>query len=253
MKNWKTQNWLPVYILSAAVLSACGASSSDSSFANPSGNVTSTSGGSSSSGSSGSTSSSGSSSGSSSTSTTSLAPALQFAQFGVTGSGGKTPTYSTRSANGAYITTDNILKVRLTVANGGLLQAPSGYSGFSTNYSCASFNVYLYDDTGTQVGSATTQMLQVPGEPPCVNSTGEASQDIDFSSSVNGPHGGLEVRVTASQYDFYCKLWYDYYSMYGISSPYYGYYSYWCPSKAVYQNHTVDASLQVEVNGTTFQ
>lgn len=251
MKNWKSPNRLPVYILVAGVLSACGTSMGT--FSTP---TTSTANSSLASGATNS-----SSSGSSGTTTTTpdptttgtgSAPAYQFAQFGVTGSGGLTPTYSTKS-NGGYISTDNVLKVRVTAANGGLLQAPSGYSGFSTNYSCVSFNVYIYDDSGTQIGSKTTQMLQVSGQPPCLGSTGTDHQDLDFSGSVSNPHGGIEVRVTANQYDFYCKLWYQEYNLMGAFSPYYQYYSYWCPSKAVYMNHTVDASLQVQVNGTTFQ
>jgi hypothetical protein len=250
MKNWMT--CLPVYILVAGALSACGASSG-ATFNNASGNASSNLLG----------TTPGVLPTPTPTTTNNLGPALSFAQFGVTGPSAANlvsanPVWSSFTENHSYISTDNLLRVRVTTAAGGLLQPPTslgaGYSGFSTNYSCASYQVDIFDDTGTRIGSQSTGMLQVPGQEPCLNSTGSASQDLNFDSSVGGgPHGGVEVRVSALQYDFYCKLLYDYAAAYGLNPRSSTFYSFWCPSKAVFVSHTVDASIQVEVNGTQFQ
>lgn len=241
MTDWKQLKSLPVYISVAALLSACGASST--SFQNSAGNGTATN-----------------NSGvanptptpTPTSTTTNLADALSFSNIAVTGAGGTNPTYSTYSASSAYIQTDNVLKVRVTVEPGTSNLAISTYSGFSANYNCVSYQVSIYDDSGAMIGSQETGMLQVAGTSPCIGSTGNNYQDLDFSGSVVNPHGGINVEVQALSYDWYCQLWYDYYNEYGIYSPYADYYSYWCPSKAVYKTHVVDSSIEVMTNGTQF-
>ena len=171
----------------------------------------------------------------------------------MSGQSGTNPVYSTKAQNGAYISTDNILKIEVLAQPGtAVLQSPSGqYSGFSTNYHCISYQVSVYDDTGTMIGSQTTKLLASDSTNSiCTGSP--SSQILDFSGSVQSPHGGVDVRVQPLAYDWYCELWYDNYNIYGFSSPYYSYYSYWCPSKAVYANHEVNASIQIQVNGTQF-
>jgi hypothetical protein len=238
MNSWKHLYWVPVYISTAAMMSACGLTSSTS-FGSSASTTAATS------------STSGTSGTSTSGSTTSSDPAaLSFANISMTGAGGTNPTYSTLKASGAYIQTDDTLKVRVLVEPGTSGLSISTYSGFSANYNCVSYEVSIYDDSGALIGSQDTGMLQVTGSSECMNSSGTNYQDLDFSGSVTGPHGGLNVEVQALSYDWYCQLWYDYYDMYGSYSPYYSYYSYWCPSKAVYKTHTIDASIQVETNGT---
>jgi hypothetical protein len=259
MKNWKWQKQLPVYIplfiLGAGILSACGAATT--AFQNTAG-------------------SSLNSSGTTvapiptptPTQSTALNPALSFeisnttATNTLTGQGGTHPVYSTFQDSGQYLSTDNLLKVQVSVQSGGLLSdsvavtGSSAYSGFSATYDCASFEVDIYDNSGNHLGSQQTEMLQVAGSQGCLQypqANGPVSQILDFSGNIaEAPHGPLDVRVTALQYDFYCKLLYDYAQSIGISPLESSYYSFWCPSKIVYKTHTVSAGLEIEVNGTTF-
>lgn len=241
MNNWKNATRLPVYIGIAAILSACGASSSTSFGTALSGVSSNTSGG-----------------GTiitptptpSPTTSSTLSPALSFANFAMSGPGGKNPTYST----GDTIATDDTLKVQVQAMPGtALLESPSGqYSGFSANYHCISYQVSVYDSTGAMIGSQTTQLLAADTQ-NSICTGNPNTQILDFSGSVaNGSHGLLNVEVQPLAYDWYCQLWYEQYDIYGVYSPYYQYYSYWCPSKAVYANHQVNASIQVEVDGTQF-
>jgi hypothetical protein len=113
-----------------------------------------------------------------------------------------------------------------------------------------SYQVSIYDDSGTLIGSQETGMLQVSGTSECIGSSGSNYQDLDFSGSVINPHGGIDVRLQALSYDWYCQLWYDYLDEGNYT--YYSDYNYFCPSKAVYRLHTVDASIEVQTNGTQF-
>src|SRR6185437_6198705 len=104
MKNWN----LPVYIGVAALLSACGAATT--SFQNTAGSGTPQN------------NSSNVIPNPNPTQTISSDPAaLAFSNINVTGAGGTNPTYSTFSANGAYIQTDNELKVRVVAEPGSSL------------------------------------------------------------------------------------------------------------------------------------
>jgi hypothetical protein len=155
----------------------------------------------------------------------------------------------------SYITTTNLLQVQVTPASGGLLAAPTGtYSGFSANYNCASYQVQVLDESGDILGSQTTGMLALNSAAPCMDASGNAitttSQVLNFSGAISeSSHGPLDIRVEAVNYDFYCKMLYDYLGEYATESEYY---SLWCPSKVVYYTHTVGASIEVEINGTTF-
>ena len=260
MKNWKRLKALPVYIAMASIVSGCGAATT--AFQNSAGTGAN-------------------SNGSSNpflnpipvpspTQSTSLSSALNY-EIGntgisgtagsckdcLTGQGGNYPVYSTQVSSGSYISTDNLLQVKVSVQSGGLLSATGAaagtqYSGFSATYDCASFQVDVLDQNGNSYGSQQTGMLAVPGSQGCFSeyNGGASSETLDFSGNLSqGPHGGLDVRVTALNYDFYCKLLYTYLGALATESEYY---SFWCPNKIVYKNHSVSAQLQVEVNGTTF-
>jgi len=248
MTNWKHLNRLPVYILAAVILTSCGTSTSFSGSGSTPivANVTPTP----------TPSPSG---------TTSSSPALSYSGILVTGPGGTSPTYSAACestnvtcANPSYITTTNLLEVQVTPQAGGLLAAPTGvYSGFSATYNCASYQVEVLDDQGDVLGSQQTGMLAVSASAPCMDGSGNAitttSQILNFSPTISqSSHGPLDVRISAVDYDFYCKLWYQEYDLYGYESPYYAYYTEWCPSKVVFKNHTIGVSMEVEINGTSF-
>jgi hypothetical protein len=258
MTTWKLLYRLPVYILVAGSMSACGAATG--SFGN-SGTAAAAA------------SSTGTSTATTTTTTTSTSPALSYSGILVTGSeatatseaytsysaacettisgSGKVPT----CANPSYISTTNLLEVQVTPAEGGLLAAPTGtYSGFSANYNCASYQVQVVNSSGQVLGSQQTGMLAISASAPCMDASGNAitttSQILNFSSQISqSSHGPLDVQISAVNYDFYCKMLYDYLGEYATESEYY---NLWCPSKAVYYSHTIGVSMEIEVNGTTF-
>jgi hypothetical protein len=187
------------------------------------------------------------------TTTNSQYPAENFS-FSITGQGGATPTYSTYSNNGSYISTDNLLQVMVTPAAAGELTFPSTsttqYSAFTASYNCITYTVSVYDSTGALLQSQTTGTLALTsGNSGC--SSSPTSQTLDFSSVVvSGSHNGVYVTVSADNYDFYCQYWYSLYDAYGTASPWYADYSSFCPMRAVYKTHTVNGSLSVITNGS---
>jgi hypothetical protein len=243
-KKFNIMNSLPVYILAVFAVSSCGGSATT--FTNP---ITS-----------GGTSSSGGTIYSYPTVTTSPSPTVTSAypaenfSFSITGQGGATPSYSTYSDNGSYITTDNLLKVTVTPGSAGELAFPTTsstqYSAFTATYNCITYTVSIYDSTNALLQSQTTQTLAVTaGDSGCPSAP--TSQTLDFSSTVvSGIHNGVYAVVTADNYDFYCQYWYSLYYAYGTASPWYADYSSFCPMRAVYKTHTVTGSLSVITNGS---
>jgi hypothetical protein len=240
MKKLNKMKSLPVFILAVMIASSCGGSATT--FTNPinSGGtastyvyptVTPTP----------------------TTSTTSEYPAENFS-FSITGQGGATPTYSTLSNNGSYITTDNLLEVTVTPAAAGELTFPSTsttqYSAFTASYNCITYTVSVYNQAGGLLQSQTTGTLALTtGNSGCPSAP--TSQTLNFSSTVvSGNAGPVYITVNADNYDFYCQYWYSLYDAYGSSSPWYADYSSFCPMRAVYKTHTVNGSLSVITNGS---
>jgi putative hemolysin len=176
----------------------------------------------------------------------------QTIPFSVTGQGGTSPTFSTDSNGGSYLTTNNFLQVTVAAGAGGNFTFPSTttnqYSSFSDTYNCVSYTVSVYDKTNALLASRTTQTLAVTaGNSGCPGSP--TSQTLDLSDVItSGNHDGLTLSVQANSYDFYCQYWYSLYYAFGTASPWYADYSSFCPMKQVYQTHTVNGSLGVVTN-----
>jgi len=239
MKNWKKLRGLPVYTtvaLIALATSSCGGSavtygqtaagsSSPTTFATPTP-----------------TASSAADSGN----------APQTFYFTVNGPGGATPTFTTGSAP-ALISTDNLLQVEVDAGTAAEASIPG--SSFTANYDCVSYIVSVYDQNGNVLQSQATGTLSANG----ANSSGicpsaQNSVTLNFNGVVsNGTHGGVSIGVTASQYDFYCQLWWtdNYLSEEtGQISPFAADYNIMCPLKGVLPQHTVTGTLKVQTNGS---
>jgi hypothetical protein len=176
-------------------------------------------------------------------------------------------SFSLTGSNTSYEVTTNsnsTLSVRLKAEDGAKM-ALTG-SNFTTNYSCASFDVSLLIQntvTGEWTESETvrSKTLQVDGQAPCGN--GVAYDDIDFSGSLSPGHGALKIKISAPRYDFLCKMYYACWQTYGAQ--YYAYgtacydlmsqasYQQVCPSKSVYSTHVVKGAFQIKIDGTSFR
>lgn len=249
MRNQKTISAIGLSLAAVAFLSGCGGTSyradeEDSVIQNADG--TSTSGGS---------FTGGSSSGSSSSSSVSgtFVPAWSD-DFSVTGSGGSSPSYTTD-----VISTDNLLNVKIIARGAGQISYP-GYSNASAQYKCIEYKVQVINaNTNGNIGaSVTTSTMAVDGgSSSCSGAAGE--QTIDLSSRVGPGHPPVKIKVEATRYDYYCQIWtscnynYSYYiynqTMCYYSFPFYMQGSY-CPLRTIYQTHTVQGTIEVQVNGT---
>jgi hypothetical protein len=163
-------------------------------------------------------------------------PAITFS-FSVTGSGGALPAYTT-----PVINTDNILKIKITPGLSDRISIPT-YSNFTANYECVTYTV-------TALGKSVTTEVLCPSQPDK-----PSSQIIDFSDRLGPGHGPVTVTVDRVRYDFYCLLWTQcqlepfnptcYYSFYPAA------YSFYCPLRTTYRNHTVTGNLAIQVNGSS--
>ncbi len=182
------------------------------------------------------TSGSGSGSGSSgSSSGTEWDNAIKLS-FSLNGANSGNETYTS-----APITTDNLLKVRVSALPGGQNVVPGQTTGYQANYYCAGYTVKA-------LGQAVdTNALSVyPGGVQGLCQNGQ-SQVIDFSGRLTPGHGDIVIEVTKPRYDWYCMLWFD---------PYYrslmgGTYAMFCPLRNVYQYHTVQGSIEILTNGAS--
>ena len=179
------------------------------------------------------------------------------AEFSMNGTGGNVTSFSTQGA-GIIVNTENVLKVTVRAGQAGALSiaGTSGGSSFTANYSCVS---YLVTVGGRSV---RTSPLLANGQPSAACPNGVAEQTIDFSDRT-APGQTYNVVVSEPRYDFYCQMYAQYHNqcLY-IMGPYENYwygdcYSWksayqgsYCPTRAVYKNHTVSGSLEIQVNGT---
>lgn len=173
-------------------------------------------------------------------------------------------TYGTApSTVTSELRTDTKLLVKVTADSATRNTGTPVYTNFAAEYHCAVFKVTLQMDTGngtyTDLGSVITNSLKVAGTEGCTGSV--ASQTIDFSAFMSPGHGNVKIKVESMKTDFYCIL----YNKCLAFKTQYGYWSYdcgWaspsnmalyaCPTKTIYQYHTVNGSLEVQVNGTAF-
>lgn len=178
-------------------------------------------------------------------------PALPFS-FSVYG---QQPTTAT-----SEILTDNMLKVKIKADSATRNQGTPQYTNFAAEYNCAVYKVTLQMQTGsgwTSVSSVVTNPLTVPNTGGCANS--QAEQTIDFSGFMTAGHGKVRIAVEAVKTDFYCIL-YNKCVNFVRSYGYWSYDCYWaaqvnmtqytCPLKTVYQYHTVNGNLEVQINGS---
>lgn len=169
--------------------------------------------------------------------------------FELNGVNGNKTSYNTNE-QGLQIITENVLKVTVRAGQAAPNSLNNGSSSpFTANYSCVS---YLITVGGRSV---RTKPLRVGSQPSPYCPDAVAEQTIDFSDRT-GPGNDLSVRVTEPRYDFYCQMWYSC-QMYPNNTTYtcyysfpYSYYNSYCPTRAVYQTHTVTGELEIQVNGT---
>jgi hypothetical protein len=181
-----------------------------------------------------------------------ISPALSFENFSMSGLGGSNPIYSTYQSTGAYIDTGDTLKVEVIASlPSAPLQAPPGYPNFSSNYGCISYSVSLYDQAGTLLNVQRTEALAVNGGSTLCSGS-PSSQVLDFSAAILNAQRGVDVQIQPADYDWFCQFWNQQNDLYGASSPYFQDYSNWCFSTSVYSGHEVNASIEVQVNGTEF-
>jgi|GEM_PF-1712989 len=176
----------------------------------------------------------------SSTTSESVLPAITES-FTVSGSSGTSPSYTTT------VNTDNLLKIKVTAGGAGQITDPN--YGFSGTYGCVSYKVTVLGST------QTTKLLAVGSQSDmlsAINCPGAStSQVLDFSGRLTSGHGSITVKVEAAAYDFYCRGCETYPWLYNAYP--YGAYScsLYCPSRPVYQTHTVTGNLDIQVNGTS--
>jgi len=181
-------------------------------------------------------------------------PALPFS-FSVYG---QAPTTATSD-----ILTDNMLKVKITADSATRNQGTPTYTNFAAEYNCAVYKVTLQmerNGTWSDTTSVVTKSIAVPGTGGCQDSV--ESQTIDLSGFMTAGHGLVRIKVEAVKTDFYCIL-YNKCTSFARQYGYWSYDCYWaaqvnmtqytCPLKTVYQYHTVNGNLEVQINGTDFQ
>lgn len=139
-----------------------------------------------------------------------------------------------------------------------------GGTNFAAEYHCAIFKITLQMQSGsgpyyTDLASVVTSPLSVAGTAGCTGSI--ANQTINFSAYMTPGHGNIKIKVESMKTDFYCILYtacLDLRNQYGFwtngctwaSPPNMATYA--CPTKTIFSNHTVNGSLEVQVNGTSF-
>ena len=169
----------------------------------------------------------------------------------ITGAGGAYPTSST----GGIATTDNMLQIRITAAQGSQVAIP-GYSNFQAAYGCVKYTV-------TAMGVAiSTQTLAVAGGDNSFCPSAPNSQILDFRGYLShGSANNINVGITSATNDFYCQEYryyceqYDYYNYYYTGScnnpvmP--GPSSYYCPLHTLYRSHVVNATVEVRTDSTS--
>lgn len=175
----------------------------------------------------------------SSTSESALPPITE--SFTVSGPSGTTPSYTTT------VNTDNLLKIKVTAGGAGQITDPT--YGFSGTYGCVSYKVTVLGSTQTTKLLAVGSQSDMLGAINCPGAS--TSQVLDFSGRLTSGHGAITVKVEAASYDFYCRGCETYPWLYNAYP--YGAYScsLYCPSRPVYQTHTVTGNLDIQVNGTS--
>lgn len=151
--------------------------------------------------------------------------------FTVSGASGTSPSYK------ISVDTDDLLRVKVTAGPAGKVTGDK--YGFYAVYDCVQYTVTVAGQ------SVTTQTLSVNPSNVCPGAP--SSQTIDFSSRLTSGHGSIEIKVTATGYDFYCKdCWAKTPAAYA-----YGSCSYYCPLRGLYSTHTATGQLSIQVNGTS--
>jgi hypothetical protein len=155
--------------------------------------------------------------------------------------------------------TDQLLKVKITAQSPGQTVLPPDTTihniqpNFSAQYSCVKYAVKVLGR------SVTTSVLAVPGanpnnnSPECLEAHNQKrySQIINFSQQMAAGATSRDITVSVKPvgYDYYCIWWmnggYAYYP-YNLQS---AYYSHFCPMKTVFDKHTLNGLLEVQVNG----
>lgn len=159
--------------------------------------------------------------------------------------------------------TDTKLLVKVTADAATRNQGTPVYTNFAAEYHCAVFRVTLQMDIGngtyTDLGSVVTSSLKVAGTPGCTGSVD--SQTINFSAFMTPGHGNIKIKVESLKTDFYCIIYnkcvafknqYGFWSSDCVWASPSNMASYACPTKTIYQYHTVNGALEVQVNGTSF-
>ncbi len=177
--------------------------------------------------------------------TTTGAPSTT-ASFSMNGVGSAQPSWS--SAGRVSISTDNVLKIKITAGQAGALTLSSGGTNvFTANYSCVSYVVTVNGR------SVRTKNLLANGVASTYCPDGVTDQTIDFSDRLSAGGDAPTVVVSDPRYDFYCQIWHGcqtypnmYYSQ--CSGFSYNYYNTYCPSRAVYKTHSVTGNLEIYTN-----
>jgi hypothetical protein len=168
---------------------------------------------------------------------------------------GKTPKTVTES-----LLTDNKLVVKIRADRATKIDYDSAFTAY---YHCAQFRIQLQTEVGgvwKTLREENTGMLNVAGTSGC--SGGVASQTYDWSAYLIPGHGDVRINVIADGYDYFCNYYkscmsnYSYY--YSASCSWVRNYGptmeqYVCPSHYVQDNHSLNGTIEAQINGTQFQ
>lgn len=187
--------------------------------------------------------------GSDASNTVEIGGATESFSIALTGDGGTTPTATTPA-----VYTDNLLRVKIKPQGGENMTVADGtYTNMSSGYGCVQFTVTVLGQ------SVQTQVLAVEGRDNKACPNAPKAQIIDFSGRLSPGHGPITVTVSKARNDRHCQSWIacrNYEAM--------GYRSYtctynyaqslqaqFCPVRAAYMYDTMNASLEIQVNGGT--
>ncbi len=179
-------------------------------------------------------------------STDPVIPMINAGIFTISGSGGTTPSFQ------YTVTTDSILKVKITAGRSDRLSLSlgSGYSNFNAVYGCVTYTV-------TAAGQNFVTQPLSPEDNPTSTAPGcqgaPHSQTFDFSDHLGRGRSTVTVTVDQPRYDFYCQWWTNCQGSYNPSC-YYSFppssYSAYCPLRSVYRNHSITGKMEIQVNTT---
>ncbi len=159
------------------------------------------------------------------------------------------------------VETDNLLRIKVSAGTASQIQitTPGIFYGLPSNYN-AKYNCLKVSVNALGL-TKTTKWLTVDGAAaPCFNGktqvTSVAEDLLEFSKNATaGRSSEVEIVVKNAYYDYYCNdaFYYSYFYYY-LGWSYQTWTANYCSSfgNTVYQNHTVNGMLDVQVNGSSY-